>query len=196
MTVFLIILGVISALVLLALYVDVNFIFCLNQEPSVTVRVLCFEADAMTLAERLTSEKEEAETEPTPHKKARLTPEKALYLVKRLVELVKAVTRELCRCARLKICHIHISVATDDAAETARLYGTVSGIVWGLLEFLSHNMSVKRCDKKVLIIPDFTSTEPQLDMKLVLKIKPVHALGAVMHLLPLFTKRKVGTDNE
>ncbi len=195
MTAFLIILGVIVALILLVLYVDVNFIFCLKDEPSVAVRVLCFKADAMTLVERLTPEKEET-TERTPLKKAKLTPEKALYLVKRLVELVKAVTREFCRYARLKICHIHIAVATDDAAETARLYGTVSGIVWGLLEFLSHNMSVKRCDKKVVIIPDFTSAEPQLDMKLVLKIKPVHALGAVMHLLPLFTKRKVGTDNE
>ncbi len=196
MTAVLIILASLVGLALLVLYVDVNFIFRLSQEPSVTVRVLCFKADAMTLVERLTSEKEETSAESTPRKKAKLTPERALYLVKRLVELVKAVTREFCRCARLKVCHIHIAVATDDAAETARLYGTVSGIVWGLLEFLSHNMSVKRCDKKIVIVPDFTSTEPQLDMKLVLKIKPIHALGAVMHLLPLFTKRKVGTDNE
>jgi hypothetical protein len=57
-------------------------------------------------------------------------------------------------------------------------------------------MSVHRCDKNVKVFPDFTSTEPQLDMKLVLKIKPIHAFGAMMHLLPLFTKRKVGTDNE
>ena len=195
MTVVLIILGALAAIIVSVLLVDINLIFKLSHEPSVIIRILFFKFDAMKLAEKFTSDNQKAEEDTGSHqkKKVRLTPERIIYLVEKFIELVKAVTHEFCRYVRLKICHVRINVASDDAAQTAKAYGTVSGLVWGLLEFLSHNMTVKRCDKKISVIPDFTSTESQIDMKLVLKIKTIHLLSAVMHLLPIFTKRKAGS---
>jgi hypothetical protein len=195
MTAVLIIFGALAAIILLVLLLDISIILKLSDEPSVTVRILFFNFDVITLAERLSSQQQEEKAdspEASQKKKVRLTPERIIYLVKKFNELVKAIVHEFCKYVRLKICHITVRVSSDDAAETARTYGIVSGLVWGLLEFLSHHMTVKRCDKKVNIYPDFTSTESQLDMKLVLKIKTIHLLSAAMHLLPIFTKRKAG----
>jgi len=192
MTALWIVLGVIAAFIFIVLFINVNLVLCINREPEIYLRVFLFKLDLMEFADSIPSEKKESET---PKKKVKLTLERVIYLIERFVELVKAVCAEIQRYVRVKVCHVKIKVATDDAAKTAQLYGTVSGAVWSALEFLSYNMNVKRCDKKVEIYPDFTSTEFCADIKLVLKIKPIHAIGAVMHLLPILTKRKAGTKN-
>lgn len=195
MTVFLIVLGIVAALICLVLFIDVNFVFCIKDEPSIYARILIFKFDLIEVAERLFSEKKEQKSDAAPKKKVKMTLERIIYVIERFIELLKAVTAEIQRCVRVKVCHIKIRVATDDAAKTAQLYGTVSGVVWSLLEFLSYHMNVKRCDKNVEIYPDFTSNEFSADIKLVLKIKPIHAIGAVMHLLPILSKRKAGIKN-
>lgn len=192
MTVLWIILGIIAALVCLVLFIDVNFILRINSEPEIYARVFLFKYDLTKLSDGPPSGKKENEA---PKKKVKLTIERVVYLIERFVELIKAVTAEACRYVRVKVCHVRIRVATDDAAKTAQTYGVVSGAVWSALEFLSYNMNVKRCDKNVEIYPDFTSTEFSTDIKLVLKIKPIHAIGAVMHLLPILSKGKAGKNN-
>ena len=196
--IFLYVLLALFVLVLLLLFVNVNFIFTLSSKPTLKIRVLFFTFDAAKLAEKFSKSDESNKEEQDDKKegessKQKLTFDKLKYLIGRFVELVKAVTHEFCRYVRVKVCHVYIKVATEDAADTARAYGKVSAIVWSLLEFLSYNMKVKRCDKKVNVFPDFTSTESQVDIKLVLKVKPIHVICAVMHLLPIFMKRKVGT---
>ena len=196
MTVFLIVLGVVAALVCFVLFIDVNLVLCIKDEPSAYARILFLKFDLMELAEKFSSDKKEEPSPDTPpKKKVKMTPERVIYVIERFIELVKAVTAEICRYVRVKVCHVIIRVATDDAAKTAQLYGTVSGVVWSLLEFLSYHMNVKRCDKNVKVFPDFTSNEFCADIKLVLKIKPIHAIGAMMHLLPILSKRKAGIKN-
>lgn len=196
MTVFLIVLGIAAALVCFVLFIDVNLVLCIKDEPSVYAGILFFKFDLMELAEKFSTDKKEGPSpDAPPKKKVKMTPERVIYVIERFIELVKAVTAEICRYVRVKVCHVIIRVATDDAAKTAQLYGTVSGVVWSLLEFLSYHMNVKRCDKNVKVFPDFTSNEFSADIKLVLKIKPIHAIGAVMHLLPILSKRKAGIKN-
>lgn len=192
--IFLYILLSLIGVVVLLLFVNVNLILTLAQEPDFKIRVLFFTFDAKKLIAKFQNAEPSDSEEPTdkPRKKVKLTLERLKYLINRFIELVKAVTHEICRYVRVEICHVYVKVATDDAADTARAYGTVSAIVWSLLEFLSYNMKVKRCDKKVVVYPDFESCESQIDIKLVLRIKPIHVLCATMHLLPVFMKGKVG----
>lgn len=192
MTVLWIVLGAIAALICTALFINVNFVLCINREPEIYTRIFLFNIDLMKLAGGISSGKKESEA---PKKKVKLTLERVVYLIEKFVELIKAVTAETCRYVRVKVCHVKIKVATDDAAKTAQTYGIVSGAVWSALEFLSYNMNVKRCDKNIEVFPDFTSTEFSVDIKLVLKIKPIQAIGVAMHLLPILTKRKAGIKN-
>jgi len=195
--IFVYILLALLALIVLALFVNINFVLTLSSEPKVKIRILFFTFDARRLVEKFSKSEEPAPDEETaeeePKKKTKLTFEKVKYLIERFIELVKAVTREFCRYVKVKVCHVYVKVATEDAADTARAYAKISAVVWTLLEFLSCNMTLKRCDEKIAVFPDFTSTSSQVDIKLVLRVKPIHIISAVMHLLPIFMKRKVGT---
>lgn len=194
MTALLITLGILVLLICIVLFKDVNFVLCINREPSIYAQVFFFKFDLISYFLQ-GGDKEKVSDTSQPKKKIPLTLERVIYVIERFVELVKAITAEACRYVRVKVCYVKIKVASDDAARTAQTYGIVSGAVWSALEFLSYNMNVKRCDKKVEIFPDFTSTEFSVDVKLVLKIKPIHAIGAMMHLLPILSKRKAGKNN-
>ncbi len=194
--IFVYILLALVGLILLLLFVNINLILTLSSEPKMKVRILFFTFDTNRLVEKISKDSETESKDVTPQeekpkKRAKLTFERLKYLIERFIELVKAVTHEFCRYVRVKVCHVWIKIATDDAADTARAYAKVSAVVWTLLEFLSCNMKVKRCDKKVAVFPDFLSNESQMDIKLVLRIKPIHMISAAMHLLPIFMKRKV-----
>ena len=196
MTVLLWIIAAIAVIVLLILFIDLNLVFKLNREPEIRLRVLFFSWDVVALAERFAQKDEgnpQEEPENTERKpKKRFTPSRAVRLIKYFSKIVKAVVGEFCRYARMRVCHVYVRVACEDAAETARLYGIVSSLVWSLLEFLSYNVNTKRCDKKVKIFPDFTSEEFLFDIKFIIKIKPIHLIAAAMHLLPLLSKGKAG----
>ena len=191
------ILGALIGIVLLVLFVNVNLIFTLSETSSVKLRILFFKFDAVKLVEKLyaqngDSQKEvpEEPEEKEEKKKVPLTPERIVYLIERLIEIIKAVTREICTYVRVKICHIRVRVSCEDAADTAKYYGIVSGAVWGLIGFLSHNMRVKRCDKNISVYPDFVNSGSKIDLKIVLRIRPINVLSAIMHLLPVFAKKK------
>ena len=194
MTALWIVLGLLAAFICIALLINVNLVLCINPEPEIYARVFFFKLDLIEyfLEGRGSEEKGQVKE---PKKRVKPTLERIIYVVERFVELVRSITAEACRYVRVKVCHVKIKVAGEDAAKTAQTYGLVSGAVWSALEFLSYNMNVKRCDKNVEIYPDFTSTEFFVDIKLVLKIKPIHAIGAMMHLLPILSKGKAGKNN-
>ncbi len=197
---------VISALVLIVLFLlflNVNLVFTFNSYPNVKaevkIRILFLTFDGASLVQKYSDSHslgKEADELKKAQRKKKITPEHALRLIKYFSKLIKAVINEFCCNVRLKVCRIYIKVASDDAAQTARLYGILSGAVWSFLEFLSYNMKVKRCDKEVRIFPDFTSDEIQMQMKFVLRIKPIRLLIAITHLMPFFMKGKVGQKND
>ncbi len=196
MTVFLIILAVAFLLVLFVLLIDVSLVFSYDDDVSVKVRVLFFSFDALTFFERL-AEREEAPIEKKPEEKKKSgrlrTPDEIAEIIGYFTRLVKAVLGETRRYVRLKICRISVVVASDDAARTAQLYGTVSSLVWGLVAILDNTLKTTWHEKKINVLPDFAKEESSVKLKLVLKLKVLHALLAVMHLLPLFmNNRKAG----
>ncbi len=194
MTVFLIILAVLALLVLFVLVLDFYLVFSLDEEVSVKLKVLFFSFEVETLFERFSRNGEELSPQLEEKKKTKgrlRTPSEIADVILFFVDIIKAVARESCRYFRIKICHVYIKIATDDAAKTAQLYGAVSTALYTLLELVNSFLTVKKSDKKIRVFPDFTSESCDARIQLVLKIKTIHALLAVMHLLPLFMKGKV-----
>jgi hypothetical protein len=181
------------ALVFLILLIDVSFVFELKEEVKIRIKILFVSFDAEKLVARFSEKHELPEESEQPKKKTSPSIETLILRIKYITRLVRALIHEFCRYAKLKICFAYIKVATDDAAQTATAYALVSGAVYSLVEFLSYNLKTEKSYKKIKIFPDFTSSEFQAKMKIVLKIKPIHILLAAMHLLPLVQKRKVGT---
>ena len=186
-------------LVLIALFIDVSLVVSISQNTEFKIRYLFFSWDIEALVEKFAKgddEKEEAVEKEKKTKKSHRSIDEIIAVIEKITELIKAVLKEFCRYVRLKICHVFVRVATEDAAKTARCYAAVSGVVFGLVALFDNTMSVKKSDKKIKVFPDFTTEESEFSMKIILKIKPIHALFAVMHLLPLFMNRKVGRKNE
>lgn len=70
----------------------------------------------------------------------------------------------------VRAARLYITVATDDAANTAILYGTVIQSVAYLLELLRNFTRLEKLRRsKVCVRPDFTATSFSADIKLVLK---------------------------
>ena len=193
MTAFLITLAVILFILIFVLTLDFYLVFVLEEEVSVKLKVLFFSFDIETLAERF-SGKEEGVPEARENKKIKgrlRTPDEIVDIIVYFSNIIKAVLGECRRYIRVKICHAYVRIATGDAAKTAQLYGVASTALYTFLELVNSFLPVKKSDKKIRIFPDFTSETSEAKLKLVLKIKTIHALLAVMHLLPLLVKGKV-----
>ena len=192
MTAFLIVLACLFLIVFLLLIVNINLVVTIEEEKNAVLKVLWFKWDVFELACKFSNDggkTEEKEEKPKTRKRHR-TPEEMIDVLSRLVKIFKAVLQEFCRYVKLKICNIYVKVACDDAAKTARLYGTASGAVAGLVELLSHFMTVKKREENIRVYPDFTSEECEVYFKIVLTTKPIYLLLAVSHLLPLVYKKK------
>ena len=181
------------ALVFLVLFLDVSFVFELKDDVKIRLKILFLSFDAEKLIARFSEKEKLPEENEKPKKKTKPSLETVILRIKYIARLIRAIVQEFCRYARLKICYAYIKVATDDAAETAKAYALISGAVYSLVEFLSYNLKSAKNYEKIKIFPDFTTSEIQARMKIVLKIKPIHVLFAAMHILPQAQKRKVGT---
>ncbi len=83
------------------------------------------------------------------------------------------------RRAVLKNLRIHLSVAGEDAADTAVLYGYANAVIYPIISaFLENVRSYKDLD--VEITPDFSEeAEPSFEFDAVLKLRPVSFFGAI-----------------
>ena len=103
-----------------------------------------------------------------------------------ILSLIKAVLQTVVtrfrKHFRIKITRIKINVATDDAAKTAILYGTVSGAVACILEILDRSMNVsyaKPEDYDVDVTADFLSEKITADIKIAFSLRVWHIFDLV-----------------
>ena len=134
------------------------------------------------------SQKAAAAAEPKP----KPTLEENLQLVR---TLSAAVLRKTGKHLRLRTARLHVSVATDDAAKTAVLYGAVSGAVALLLEGLSHVTRLRSAKESVLVRADYLSERSAADVRLVFSLNLYGALCiAVSAVATLHAHRKKSAD--
>lgn len=86
----------------------------------------------------------------------------------------------------IKKFRLNVTVATDDAAETALLYGGVCGVLYPVVGFLETVMDFKEDNMK--IVCDYESAQSELDFFAEIKIRVLHLLIAVFKIIPEITK--------
>ena len=97
--------------------------------------------------------------------------------------ILEALSRYFGKGIYVKVTRIRITVASDDAAKTAVMYGAASASVAWILEFLEQKAHLKyraegsSPESDVAVIADFTAEKPTADVKLSLRV----------HVWPLIT---------
>lgn len=93
----------------------------------------------------------------------------------------------------LRLCatHIHILVATGDAASTAILFGIINQSVIYLLEILDSFGSLRHGkSENISVKPDFTSDKTSVDIKLDFSLRIHHILDILIQTVALYLKEK------
>ncbi len=107
-----------------------------------------------------------------------------LALLNRLKSLLKHILiRRLC---------LDMTVASNDAAQTAIEYGVVCSAVYPLLAFLDSNLNLKM--KSVNVVSDFDKDKPDFSFSVVIKVKVIFLL--VMAIIALSEYKNFRMRNE
>jgi outer membrane phospholipase A len=81
----------------------------------------------------------------------------------------------------VKLTQIHIRVATPDAAQTAILYGAVTGAAACILDLIDEVTLLKPLDESsILIEPDFLSEQSEFKLKILLHITIFRAIRVLL----------------
>lgn len=104
-----------------------------------------------------------------------------------IFEFLKTFSKHL----HIKLAKIHIKVASPDAAQTAILYGAVSGSVAVLVDVLNGitNLDSLR-NSSISVEPDFLSEKPEAKINISLSMRVYGALAVLIKLLVRYIKHK------
>lgn len=114
----------------------------------------------------------------------------ASHLIKKLYEITKGKFR-------LHIKKLHITVGSADAATTAILYGSLSGLAAGLLDFLDSNyIPVKVDPNGISIAPDFTNEDCSGELSLTLSTPLWRALRILLKGGVAYLREKAAAEEK
>ena len=106
-------------------------------------------------------------------------------------EIIKVVLDAFSRHMHVKIAKMHLSIATPDAAQTAVLYGAVSGAIAGLIELIDSYLNLKKLKKCAVIVePDFLSEKSTARIDITLSMSGWGAIITLAKSLFKFTVLK------
>ncbi len=117
-------------------------------------------------------------------KKGKITSAEILDILKLVIALVKKLRDKFFKHLKIKLARIKITVAGEDAAATAIIYGGVTQAINILLPLLEDikNFSFPT-GKNFDIRPDFTTDKSYFELKLSFSIRIVHILIFAIHTL-------------
>ena len=114
-------------------------------------------------------------------------PRRARPLTIHLIRLGTKLGFAILPYAKLYIPRMHIRVASKDAAETALLYGAVSGATASALASLGHLRPTKINTKHATVVADYLADTPEVDVKFVASAGFMRA----MRVLPPVLKKEL-----
>jgi len=120
-----------------------------------------------------------------PAKKSEGKPKKKLSeTVSGILDLIKNVVlktiKKFGKHLRIEVLKLHIKIASDDAAKTAILYGTISQSVAYILEILSRVVRTKKPSESVIVQPDFVAQKSAADILIVFKLRTWHIFSVAL----------------
>lgn len=117
-----------------------------------------------------------------------------LDLVCMLLDALKSLGKSFGKHFEIEVVKLRITVGSEDAAQTALLYGTAVQALAYLLEWLSMltNLRIKKQNRgDVLVEADFTSEQIQADLHLIFKLRVWHLLAMLFSALGAIIKNRI-----
>jgi predicted NBD/HSP70 family sugar kinase len=139
-------------------------------------------------------EKEEAKKNKQASKKKKSAAE-IIAIIQMVSDLAVTVIERFARHLRIRIARIKLVIASEDAATTALLYGTVTqsiNLLFPVLERVKNFPKLKDAD--ISVDCDFASTEPEIDIMLGFSIRVWQVLHIAISALITFIKHQLKTD--
>ncbi len=192
---FLWILLAVVLLLVFILFINVNLVIEYKGGLRIFVRVLFVKINLERFRQKkitdTTVEKKKKEPVAESEEKNKKKNKKSVFEFLSLVtDIIKELLKNSAKYTKIKLCYANITVASDDAAKTAMLYGAVCQGLYYVTELLTHFTKFKKDYKKIKVVSDFTSEEIKYDFKLVLTVKPVHLLIVGKKLIPIFINKQ------
>ncbi len=187
-------------LVFAVLFADISLVFVYKDEFNFKIKLGCFSISGKKIIDIIESREKNKdnsqvnteETHQIKKQRKKKSPSDIVDLVSYITDLIKAILGQFCKYAKLKLCRVKISIATEDAAETALIYGAASSALYTALEFFDSFITIKKNYKNIGIAPDFSSEECRIDLKVILKVKIIHLLLAFIGISPVLASAKKG----
>lgn len=96
-------------------------------------------------------------------------------------EVLAVFLKTFAKKLKVKLARIHVKVATDDAAQTAILYGAVSGSIALIVELIDSYTNLSRLGKRSIIVEsDFLSDRSEADISISLSISVFDAISVLL----------------
>ena len=95
-------------------------------------------------------------------------------------DIVKAVFEMLGKHSKIRIDALKVTVAKDDAADTAVQFGVCSGIVSNILAFTSNFGTAVIKDENVRVEPDFVSGKSRFEADITLSVRALFLLSSLI----------------
>ncbi len=205
MTALFILLGIVAFFILL-LSIPVHITLKADTDVAVEARVLFVKYALFPRKKRkkkVSPAKKTSKNTSKPAQNAKKTTQKPkpkrdiLGLVKLILKLVVAVLKKFPRHFRVTVVRYEIAIGTDDAAKTALLYGTVTGLSANLFELLGKatRFRIKR-NAPVNVYANFLSEKSEAKIVLDLSITIWGALVMAMAAGMAFVKAKMAGKTE
>lgn len=116
-------------------------------------------------------------------------------LVSTILEAVKSLFKSFGKHLRVCAVKMNITVASDNAADTAVIYGVVCQSVAYIMEILYNitNFKVKNGDS-VSVVPDFTASKSTADIKISFRLRVWHIFAMLFAAAGGFIRGKIKTN--
>ena len=115
-----------------------------------------------------------------------------------ITEIVRTFFKHFSKHLHVKLTKIHIKIATPDAAETAILYGAVSGAVACLVELIDSITNLGRIKQSSIAVePDFLSEKSSARLNISLYINSFGAIIVILRtLIKYFILKNKNSNNK
>lgn len=208
MTVLWIVLGVLAVLFLLLLF-PVRLTVLFKEKLSLKLHVLLFlftlypkkqrvrirDYSKKKLRGRRRKQKIKTQSEQKQKEKKPKSIKDALRTLRLLFSILKATYPKLLAVGHIRVHRLCVSVATDDAAKTALLYGAASQGTAYLLALLEESTRTTVGRDAVAVTADFCDTQSKIDVKITITATPLRLLWLALSACMAFLRAK-GEDKE
>ena len=198
----LIIIGAISLVIALILFLPVHITACVKDHAKVFLRILFIKIKLFPMKEKPEKKEKKKKQKAAEKKKSEKKEEKKEKEKRNIPELIHSVAevlsvflKQFSKHVKIRVLRYKIIIGTGDAAKTALLYGAAEQATAYLFGVLGENINFAFSKKNSLVWVDFTSEKTTADVKIDVS---VNVFGALAMILPTFMAymRNFGTPND